>query len=86
MALAFLKGRLFLDASSPARRQEPLVRSGDLTVNSFRPFVVMGSVILVVATLVGALGNTLFGGWGLLIGFVAGGVSAWWVGRRIFDE
>ncbi len=43
-------------------------------------------VNFVVATLVGALGNTLFGGWGLLIGFVAGGVSAWWVARRIFDD
>ena len=43
-------------------------------------------VNFVVATLLGALGNALFGGWGLLIGFVAGGVSAWWVARRIFDE
>lgn len=42
-------------------------------------------VSFVVATLVGALGNQLFGAFGLVVGFVAGGVAAWWVARRITD-
>jgi len=42
-------------------------------------------VNLVVATLAGALGSKLFGAWGVIVGFVAGGVAAWWVGRRVFD-
>lgn len=42
-------------------------------------------VNLVVATLVGVLGNNLFGAWGMLLGFIAGGLAAWWVARRVFD-
>lgn len=42
-------------------------------------------VNLVVATLVGAAGSKLFGGWGMLFGFIAGGLAAWWVARRVFD-
>ena len=42
-------------------------------------------VNLVVATLVSALGSKLFGAWGLIAGFVAGGVAAWWVAARVFD-
>lgn len=37
----------------------------------------------VVATLVGVLGNRVFGAFGLVLGFVAGGVAAWWVVRRL---
>ncbi len=40
----------------------------------------------VVATLVGALGNQLFGAFGMVLGFVAGGVAAWWVVRRFMDD
>jgi hypothetical protein len=40
-------------------------------------------VNLIVATLVGALGNKVFGAWGLVLGFIAGGVAAWWVARRL---
>jgi len=43
-------------------------------------------VNLVVATLVGVLGNNRFGAWGMLLGFIAGGLAAWWVARRVFDE
>ncbi len=43
-------------------------------------------VNLVVATLVGALGDKLFGVWGMLLGFIAGGLAAWWVARRVFDS
>ena len=42
-------------------------------------------VNLVVATLVSAAGDKLFGPWGLVLGFIAGGVAAWWVARRMFD-
>jgi len=42
-------------------------------------------VNLVVATLVSALGSKLFGAWGMIAGFIAGGVTAWWVARRVFD-
>ena len=42
-------------------------------------------VNFVVATIVGAVGNTLFGAWGLVVGFVAGGCAAWWVARRLFS-
>lgn len=40
-------------------------------------------VNFVVATLVGALGDRLFGGWGLVLGFIAGGLAAWWVVQRL---
>ncbi len=40
-------------------------------------------VNLVVATLVGALGDKLFGAWGMVLGFIAGGLAAWWVARRV---
>lgn len=43
-------------------------------------------VNFVVATIAGALGNTLFGAWGMILGFIAGGVAGWWVARRIFDS
>lgn len=42
-------------------------------------------VNLVVATLVGALGDTLLGAWGMVVGFIVGGLAAWWVARRIVD-
>jgi len=40
-------------------------------------------VNLIVATLVGVAGEKLLGAWGLILGFIAGGVAAWWVGRRM---
>lgn len=42
-------------------------------------------VNLVVATLVGAAGEKVLGAWGLVLGFIAGGVAGWWVVRRGFD-
>lgn len=42
-------------------------------------------VSFIVATLVGVLGNRLFGAFGMVVGFVTGGVAAWWVARRITD-
>jgi hypothetical protein len=40
-------------------------------------------VNLIVATLVGALGDKVFGAWGLVLGFIAGGVAGWWVARHL---
>jgi hypothetical protein len=40
-------------------------------------------ISFVVATIVGALGNQVFGAFGMVLGFVAGGVVAWWVVRRL---
>jgi len=40
-------------------------------------------VNLIVATLVGVAGEKLLGAWGLILGFIAGGVAAWWVARRV---
>ena len=42
-------------------------------------------VSFIVATLVGVLGNQLFGAFGLVVGFVLGGVAGWWVARRVTD-
>lgn len=40
-------------------------------------------VAFVVATLVGALGNQFLGAFGLVAGFIAGGLAAWWVAKRL---
>jgi hypothetical protein len=40
-------------------------------------------VAFVVATLVGVLGNRVLGPFGLVAGFIAGGVAAWWVAKRL---
>ena len=40
-------------------------------------------VNFIVATLASVLGNRLFGTWGMVVGFIAGGVAAWWVVRRM---
>lgn len=37
----------------------------------------------IVATLVGVLGNRFFGAFGLVVGFIAGGLAAWWVAKRL---
>ncbi|MGH7674011.1 MAG: hypothetical protein ACREMV_01960 [Gemmatimonadales bacterium] len=43
-------------------------------------------VNLIVATLVGAAGEKLLGVWGLILGFIAGGLAAWWVARRVLPD
>lgn len=40
-------------------------------------------VAFIVGTLVGALGDKLIGPFGGVLGFIAGGLAAWWVVRRI---
>ena len=43
-------------------------------------------VSFVVGTVVGVLGNSLLGPFGALLGFIAGGVAAWWVAQRVFGD
>ena len=40
-------------------------------------------VSFIVGTIVGALGSKLFGPFGAILGFIAGGVAAWWVVQKI---
>lgn len=40
-------------------------------------------VSFIVGTLAGVLGSKLFGPFGAILGFIAGGVAAWWVAQRI---
>jgi hypothetical protein len=42
-------------------------------------------VNLVVATLVSVAGEKVFGPWGMILGFIAGGLAGWWVARRMLD-
>ena len=43
-------------------------------------------ISFIVGTIAGAVGSKLFGFFGAVLGFVAGGVAAWWVARRVFDS
>ena len=43
-------------------------------------------ISFVVGTVVGALGNSLLGPFGAVLGFIAGGVAAWWVAQRLFGD
>jgi len=40
-------------------------------------------VSFVVGTIAGAIGSKLFGPFGAILGFIAGGVVAWWVAQRM---
>jgi hypothetical protein len=40
-------------------------------------------VSFIVGTIVGALGSKLLGPFGAILGFIAGGVAAWWVVQKI---
>ncbi|MGH7606827.1 MAG: hypothetical protein ACREME_05770 [Gemmatimonadales bacterium] len=40
-------------------------------------------VAFVVATIGGAIGSKVVGPFGAVLGFIAGGVAAWWVARRM---
>ena len=40
-------------------------------------------ISFIVGTIVGALGSKLFGPFGAILGFIAGGVAAWWAVRRM---
>jgi hypothetical protein len=40
-------------------------------------------VSFIVGTIAGAIGSKLFGPFGAILGFIAGGVAAWWVAQRM---
>ena len=40
-------------------------------------------VSFVVGTIAGAIGSKLFGPFGAILGFIVGGVAAWWVAQRM---
>jgi len=40
-------------------------------------------VSFIVGTIAGAIGSKLFGPFGAILGFIAGGVAAWWVAQKI---
>ncbi len=44
-------------------------------------------VSFIVGTIAGAIGSKVFGPFGAILGFIAGGVAAWWVAQRmaLFD-
>ena len=43
-------------------------------------------VSFIVGTIVGVLGDKLIGPFGGVLGFIAGGVAAWWVAQRVLVE
>jgi hypothetical protein len=43
-------------------------------------------VSFIVGTIAGAGANALIGPFGGVLGFIAGGVAAWWVARRVFGD
>jgi uncharacterized membrane protein YeaQ/YmgE (transglycosylase-associated protein family) len=43
-------------------------------------------VSFVVGTIAGVLGNKVFGPFGAVLGFIAGGVAAWWAARKVFGD
>lgn len=43
-------------------------------------------VSFIVGTIVGVLGDKLIGPFGGVLGFIAGGVAAWWVAQRVMGE
>jgi len=43
-------------------------------------------VSFVVGTIAGVLGNKVLGPFGAVFGFIAGGLAAWWVARRVLGD
>jgi len=43
-------------------------------------------ISFIVGTIVGAIGDKLIGPFGAVLGFIAGGVAAWWAARRVFGD
>ncbi len=40
-------------------------------------------ITFIAATILGAIGQKLFGLWGMLLGSVAGSIVGWWAARRL---
>jgi hypothetical protein len=45
-----------------------------------------GLVTFIAATILGAVGQSLFGMYGMLLGSVAGSVVGWWAAKRMMQE
>ena len=45
-----------------------------------------GLVTFIAATILGAVGQNLFGFWGMFLGSVAGSVVGWWAARRMLQQ
>jgi hypothetical protein len=43
-------------------------------------------VSFIVGTIAGVLGNAVIGPFGAVVGFIAGGVAAWWVAQKMFGD
>ena len=43
-------------------------------------------ISFIVGTIAGVLGNSVLGPFGAVLGFIAGGIAAWWVARKVFGE
>lgn len=43
-------------------------------------------VSFIVGTIAAVLGNTVLGPFGAVFGFIAGGIAAWWVARKVFGD
>jgi hypothetical protein len=40
-------------------------------------------ITFIAATILGAIGQALFGLWGMLLGSLAGSIVGWWAARRL---
>src|SRR2546428_623817 len=71
--------------SQPARRdvrtQHPA--ANPTLVAEARMKLLKALVSFIVGTIAGAIGSKLFGPFGAILGFIAGGVAAWWVAQRM---
>lgn len=43
-------------------------------------------ITFIVATILGAIGQKLFGLWGMMLGSLAGMVFGWWAARRLMPR
>lgn len=43
-------------------------------------------VSFIVGTIASVLGNALIGPFGAVVGFIAGGIAAWWAARKVFGD
>src|SRR3989442_1725570 len=71
--------------SQPARRDVcPEHSAANPTlVAEARMKLLKALVSFIVGTIAGAIGSKLFGPFGAILGFIAGGVAAWWVAQRM---
>jgi hypothetical protein len=42
-----------------------------------------GMITFIAATILGAIGQALFGLWGMLLGSIGGSIVGWWAAKRL---